>query len=89
MRAQLNQRNLVSNFTLRTENAYNNNTAAIEENPDSSALLEFKERYVLNELYFYHVANGLPPDLAHDLLEESVADAVMLSFLSLEKGYLN
>ena len=88
MRDQLNQENLVSNFTLRTENAYNNNTAAIEENPDSSALLEFKERYVLNE-YFYHVANGLSPDLAHDLLEESVADAVMLSFLSLEKGYLN
>ena len=85
MRDQLNQRNLVSNFTLRTENAYKNNTAATEENPDSSALLEFKERYVLNELYFYHVANGLPPDF----FEESVADVVMLSFLSLEKGYLN
>ena len=29
-RDQLNQRNLISKFTLRTENVYNNNIAAID-----------------------------------------------------------
>ena len=63
---------MVSNFTLRTENAYNNNIDAIQEDPGSSALYGFKERSILNELQYYQVANGLPPDLADDLLEGSL-----------------
>ena len=66
---QLNKVKLVLNFTLRTKNACNNNITAIEEDPDSSALYGLKERSFLNELYYYHVGNGFPPDLAHDLLE--------------------
>ena len=50
-RDQLNQRNLISKFTLRTENAYINNIAATEEDPDSSALYGLKERSVLNMNY--------------------------------------
>ena len=67
---QLNKIKLLSNFTLRTKNAYNNNITAIEEDPDSSALYGLKERSFLNELHYYHVANGFPPDLAHDLFKK-------------------
>ena len=68
-RDQLNQRNLISKFTLRSENAYDNNVAAIEEDPNSSALYGLNERSVLNELHYYHVAIGLLPDLTCDLFE--------------------
>ena len=37
-----------------------------------------KERSVLNELYYYHVANGLPPDL---ILFEGFAVDVIISFI--------
>ena len=50
-----------------------------------------KERPVLNELYYYHVANGLPPDLAHNLFEGFAVD-VIISFIRegiFELGELN
>ena len=93
-RDQLNQRNLVSHFTLRTENACNSNIAAIKQDLDSSTLHGLKERSVLNELYYY-VAKGLPPDLAHDLFEGFVVDVVsnvIISFIReglFELGELN
>ena len=74
---------MVSHFTLRTENAYNNNLAAIKWHPESSTLHGLKERSVLNELYYY-VAKGLPPDLAHDLFDGFVVDVVsnvIISFI--------
>ena len=83
-RDQLNQRNLISKFALRTDNAYNNNIAAIEEDPDSSALHRLKKRSVSNELHYYHVANGLSPDLALDLFEGFAVDVVsnvIISFI--------
>ena len=50
-----------------------------------------KERSVLNELYYYHVANGLPPDLAHNLFEGFAVD-IIISFIRegiFELGELN
>lgn len=67
---QLNKIKLLSNFILRTKNAYNNNITATEEDPDSSALYGLKERSFLNELHYYQVANGFPTDLAHDLFKK-------------------
>ena len=82
-RDQLNQRNLVSNFNLRADIDFNNNIVAIEEDPDSSALYGVKERSVLNELHYYHVANGFSADLAHDLFEGFVVDFVINVIISL------
>ena len=65
----MNKIKLLWNFILRTKNAYNNNITATEEDPDSSALYGLKERSFLNELHYYHVASGFPPDLAHDLFK--------------------
>ena len=79
---QLNQRNLVSNFTLRADIDFNNNIVAIEEDPDSSALYGVKERPALNELHYYHVANEFSADLAHDPFEWFVVDFVINVIIS-------
>ena len=73
---------MVSNFTLRAENVYNNHIAANEEDPDSSAPYGLKERSVLNEVHYYHVANGLPPDLVHDLFERIAVNFVSNAIIS-------
>ena len=79
---------MVSNFTLRAENAYNNHIAAIEEDPNSSALYGLKERSVLNEVHYCHVANGLPLDLVHDLFEGIAVDFVSNAIISFFREWL-
>ena len=53
---------------MRRKNAYNNNIIAINEDPDLS--------HFLNYLNYFHVADGLSPDLAHDLFEGFAVDIV-------------
>ena len=57
----------ISHFTLRTKNAYDNNIIAINGDPNLPHLYGIKENSVLNDLNYFHVADGLPPDLGHDL----------------------
>ena len=44
-----------------------------------------KERSVLNELNYYHVANGLPPVLAQDCLEGFAVDVVSNVIISFSR----
>ena len=52
---------------MRTKNAYDNNIIAINEDPNLSHLYGINENSVLNDLYYFDVADDLPLDLAHDL----------------------
>ncbi|KAJ8050653.1 hypothetical protein HOLleu_03939 [Holothuria leucospilota] len=42
---------------------------AVAENPGLSSVYGIKKASILNQVSYFHVENGLPPDLAHDLLE--------------------
>ena len=66
-KAQQNEKIPISHFTLRTKNAYDNNIIAINEDPNLSHLYGINENSVLNDLYYFDVADDLPLDLAHDL----------------------
>ena len=49
---------------------------AINEDPNLSHLHGINENSVLNYLNYFHVADGLPPDLDHDLFERFAGDIV-------------
>ena len=73
---QLEQSLPIKTFSLRTKTGYENNTAALGTNPSYSSLYGIKENSCLNELSYYHVTSGLPPDLTHDLFEGFAVDIV-------------
>ena len=75
-KAQQNEKIPISHFTLRTKNAYDDNIIAINEDPSLSHLYGIKENSLLNVLNCFHVADGLSPDLAHDLFEGFAVDIV-------------
>ena len=54
---------------LNTLKAYNNNILIEEADNSSVFVYGIKERCCLNDLEHFHVINGLPPDLAHDVFE--------------------
>ena len=58
-----------SNFTLRTNPGYDNIVELIAEFPNLCSVYGTKSKSCLNQLKYVYVNNGLPPDLAHDLLE--------------------
>ena len=83
-KSQQNEKIPVSHFTFRTKNAYDNNIIAINEDQNLSHLYGIKENSILNYLNYFHVADCLPPDLAHDLLEGFAVDtasSVIASFI--------
>ena len=69
--------NLVTFFE-RTQVGYNNNTTNIETYPEMSSVYGIKQRSCFNSLKYYHVVDGLPPDIAHDIFEGVARDTVML-----------
>ena len=62
--------NLLSlSFSLRTSEGYDNNVLNIYADKILSSICGIKENSSLNCLQYYHVINGLPPDIAHDIFE--------------------
>ncbi|XP_072047514.1 uncharacterized protein [Amphiura filiformis] len=53
----------------RTEASYNQQAEIVAGNEDLSSIYGMKQNSVLNELQYFHVTRGLPPDIAHDLFE--------------------
>ena len=67
---------------MRTKKSYGNNIIAINEDPNLSHLYGIKDNSVLNDLNYFHVADGLPPDLADDLFEGlHIVNSVIVSFV--------
>ena len=75
-KSQLDENLPVSTFALRTKNAHDNNLRAVLEDPNLAVLYGIKDSSPLNTLSYFHVADGLPPDLCHDLFEEFAVDGI-------------
>ena len=54
---------------LRTQEGYESNIMHLQDDPGMAPAYGTKSNSCLNELEFFHVAEGLPPDLAHDVFE--------------------
>ncbi len=54
---------------LRTRASYDEQAAIVAENPHLDTLYGIKGKSPLNELQYYHIIDGLPHCLAHDLFE--------------------
>ena len=61
-------------FSLRTSEGYGNNVLNINANTTLSSVYGIKENSSLNCLQYYHIINGLPPDIAHDIFEGFATD---------------
>ena len=65
----------------RTRENYNSQCALVEEFPPLANVYGIKGTSCLNELSYYHVIDGLPPDITHDIFE-GVGKYVLGSVLS-------
>ena len=61
-------------FSLRASEGYDNNVLNINANKTLSSVYGVKENSSLNCLQYYHVINGVPPDIAHDTFEGFATD---------------
>lgn len=72
---QLKSINDVANsYPLRTEESYQAHVHAVTIDRSLASVYGIKSNSCLNILDHYHVANGLPPDIAHDILEGFAKD---------------
>ena len=61
-------------WVLQTKEAYNSNIAQLEGDPAIASVYGIKSCSPLHVLKYFHVIDGLPPDLAHDLFEGIAID---------------
>ena len=76
MKSRLNEIVLCDNLDMRTVEGYNNNVADVRIDPTLGPVYGLQTDSCLNELTYYHVINGLPPDIAHDVFEGVARDLV-------------
>ena len=66
-------------FELRDKQSYEQHVAQVKEKPDYSKLCGIKSECIFHSyLQYFHVTCGLPPDVAHDLLEGIVPYEIAL-----------
>ena len=73
-RDQLSENIKINQVSLRTEKGYDNNIKNIEQDPSLTSVYGIKTQSCLHVLKYFHVVNGLPPDLAHDAFEGLAVD---------------
>lgn len=56
-------------FDKRTRQGHNNQTVLVAKDPESSSVYGVKRQAALNNSRFFHVVDGLPCDIMHDILE--------------------
>ncbi|XP_064638338.1 uncharacterized protein LOC135494351 [Lineus longissimus] len=80
----------VQEFTQRTIDSYNDQIEMVTEDPRLSSTYGVKKDSPLNALKHYHVAEGLPPDLAHDIFEGVACELIVLVVnYSCKKGFFS
>ena len=77
---ELQENKKISSFDLRTKLGYDNNVRDINLFPDLASVYGVKSNSCLHELQYFHVTNGFPPDLAHDLFEGIAVDILTTLF---------
>ena len=80
-KAELQEGKKITSFTLRTNTSYDNNVKDIEQLPHLASVYGIKANSCLNSLSYFHVIDGFPPDLAHDLFE-GVAIDILTNIIS-------
>ena len=86
MKNHFNSRSL----DVRTKEAYNEQVEHLLQNPNLSSVYGIKHDSPLHQLQYFHVANGLPADLAHDLFEGAVPEVIRLTVLHcVNEGYFS
>ena len=77
-------------FNLRSKNGYVNQVNQIELNPELSSEYGLKRDSIFNYLKYFHVSNGLPHDISHDLFEGVVNETLSCVLTKLiSDGYLS
>lgn len=56
-------------LVMRTREGHNNQAMLVTTDPESCSVYGVKTQSVLNGTKFFHVVDGLPSDIMHDLLE--------------------
>ena len=76
-------------FPLRNQTSYTAHIKAVEADHSLRSLYGVQINSCLNSLEYYHVANGLPPDLAHDVFEGFAKDIMknLIAYLIKEKYF--
>ena len=64
------------NDLLRTQEAYNSQVAAVEKDTSLTPFYGIKNGCALNELEYFHIVDGAPQDVAHDVLEGFAIDSL-------------
>ena len=80
----------IDKFILRTQKGYNNDIVDIEADPELCSLYGIKSNLRLNSLQYFHVTDGLHPDIAYDIFEGiavDVMDDVLLGQISVSNVF--
>ena len=59
---------------IRSREAYDNQICEIEKDPSLIPFYGIKKRCILNELAYFHIMDGAPGDIAHDVFEGFAPD---------------
>ena len=77
MREHINDDVPTKTFVLRNKEAYDSQVAAVVPDPSLSTVYGINHNSCLIVLDHFHVADGLPPDIAHDSFEDFTVDIVI------------
>ena len=66
----------IDKVPLRIEEGYNNHIKSTEQDSKFFSVYGIKKNSCLHQLNYYHIINGLPPDLAHDVFEGIAVDVL-------------
>ena len=75
-------------FQLRTRESYDRHSALVDEDPSLASVYGLKGNSILNQSNFFHVVEGLDPDIIHDQLEGVLPLTVKLmvkNFIQVDK----
>ena len=76
-------------FVLRSRRGHDHHLAQIEEDPSCTSVYGVKQKSPLNKSYYFHVVDGLPSDIMHDLFEGVIPRhlKLLLHFFIVEMGF--
>lgn len=76
-------------FVLRRRRGHDHHLAQIEEDPSCTSVYGVKQKSPLNKSYYFHVVDGLPSDIMHDLFEGVIPRhlKLLLHFFIVEMGF--
>ena len=67
---------IYSEAQLRTQRGYNNQVENLDEDPTMNTQYGIKQESPLHVLQYYHVIEGLPSDIGHDIFEGVAVDVL-------------